>query len=403
MAAKADIRKDKGRRNESEGISDSRPAGVKLPYQELYSQGNRRIAERMPHVNVVYGINHDECGYEEKQRGNLVDTVFHTRKFNKKYLSVKKQAKKYQYQKSYFIFAPNQTKTAMPETFSEIVPLSSKDSFLIVERHKKEFTYPLHHHKEFELNFIQNGAGVRRIVGDNVEEIGDFDLVLIGSENLDHVWEQGRCTSPEIREITIQFSPELFNEGQIENNHFNSIRAMLKNAEYGLKFPMEAIMKVYSILDTLSAQKDGFYQYLATMRLLYELSFFKAEVLSSSISSQSPGKKDNRRISKVREYINAHYSEELPLSKLSGIAGMSPSSFSRYFKMRTGETLSTYIAKTRLGAAVKALVDSTQSISEICYSCGFNNLSNFNRLFKAKRGMSPREFRSLYKKQRVLF
>ena len=47
------------------------------------------------------------------------------------------------------------------------------------------------------------------------------------------------------------------------------------------------------------------------------------------------------------------------------------------------------------------LVDTTNSISEICYSCGFNNLSNFNRLFKAKREYTPRDFRTLFKKTRI--
>ena len=55
-----------------------------------------------------------------------------------------------------------------------------------------------------------------------------------------------------------------------------------------------------------------------------------------------------------------------------------------------------------LGQAARALVDTSQNISEICYACGFNNLSNFNRIFKAKRGMSPREFRQIYKKTKVI-
>ena len=50
----------------------------------------------------------------------------------------------------------------------------------------------------------------------------------------------------------------------------------------------------------------------------------------------------------------------------------------------------------------RELVDTSQNVSEICYQCGFNNLSNFNRIFKAKRGMSPREFRQIYKKKKVL-
>ena len=80
---------------------------------------------------------------------------------------------------------------------------------------------------------------------------------------------------------------------------------------------------------------------------------------------------------------------------------MSPVAFSRYFRQCTGRTLSNYIIDIRLGAAARLLVDTNRNISEICYECGFNNLSNFNRTFKAHRGNTPREFRALYKKHKV--
>ena len=85
----------------------------------------------------------------------------------------------------------------------EITPLSDKDCFYIAERYKTEFTYPIHNHSEFELNFTEKAAGVRRIVGDSSEVIGDYDLVLITGKDLEHVWEQNDCHSKEIREITI--------------------------------------------------------------------------------------------------------------------------------------------------------------------------------------------------------
>ena len=88
----------------------------------------------------------------------------------------------------------------------EITPLSDKDCFYIAERYKTEFTYPIHNHAEFELNFTEKAAGVRRIVGDSAEVISDYDLVLITGKDLEHVWEQHDCHSKEIREITIQFS-----------------------------------------------------------------------------------------------------------------------------------------------------------------------------------------------------
>ena len=60
----------------------------------------------------------------------------------------------------------------------EITPLMETDALYIADRHKGEFSYPVHNHDVYELNFVENAAGVRRIVGDSTEVIGDYDLVL---------------------------------------------------------------------------------------------------------------------------------------------------------------------------------------------------------------------------------
>ena len=104
----------------------------------------------------------------------------------------------------------------------------------------------------------------------------------------------------------------------------------------------------------------------------------------------------------MKQYINDHYTETLRLEELAGMVGMTPTSFSRFFKLRTGKSLSDYVLDIRLGNAARALVDSTRNISEICFECGFNNLSNFNRIFKARRGVTPKEFRAMYKKNKVI-
>lgn len=290
----------------------------------------------------------------------------------------------------------------MSSVLSEITGLSQKDCFYIVERHKSEFTYPLHQHHDCELNFIQNAPGVRRIVGDSVEEIGSLDLVLITGENLEHVWEQGRCTSKDIREITIQFSPDLLSTNLLDKNQFSRIHEMLEKAKHGLAFPTDAVLKVYHSLDTLASEKDGFIQFLSCLQLLYELSGYEGKMLATSSFAQAPRDKESRRVLKVKEYINAHYTEEITLAEMADLVGMSPSSFSRFFKHHTARTLSSYLIDIRLGNAARALVDTSQNVSEICYSSGFNNLSNFNRIFKSKRGMSPRDFREMYKKKKVI-
>ena len=291
----------------------------------------------------------------------------------------------------------------MSKVFTEITRLSEKDCFYIVERHKTEFTYPLHQHKEFELNFIERGKGVRRIVGDSVEEIGDYELVLIGGEDLEHVWEQGRCKSKDIREITIQFSGDIFGDGLLSKNQFASIRRMLKRADHGLAFSLPSIMKVYSTLDTIADESERFVQFLKFMYILYELSVSdEARILASSSFAHTERSTESRRVQKVKQYINDHYNEPLKLADLADLVGMSPVAFSRFFRQRTGRTLSDYIVDIRLGFAARMLVDSSRNISEICYECGFNNLSNFNRTFKAKRNYTPRDFRAMFKKNKVI-
>lgn len=285
----------------------------------------------------------------------------------------------------------------------EITPLSDKDCFYIAERYKTEFTYPIHSHLEYELNFTEKAAGVRRVVGDSAEVIGDYDLVLITGEQLEHVWEQYECTSKEIREITIQFSADLFFKSFINKNQFDTIRKMLERAKKGLCFPMSAILKVYSKLDTLASEKEGFYAVIKFLTILYELSLCEdAYTLSSSSFAKIGVHSDSRRVQKVQEYINAHYKDEIRLNFLADMVGMTPVSFSRFFKLRTGKNLSDYIIDIRLGFAARLLVDSTMSVAEICYECGFNNLSNFNRIFKKKKACSPKEFRENYRKKKKL-
>lgn len=291
----------------------------------------------------------------------------------------------------------------MSKVLTEITRLSEKDCFYIVERYKTEFTYPLHQHKEYELNFIEYGKGVRRIVGDSVEEIGDYELVLIAGENLEHVWEQGNCESESIREITIQFSGSIFGSEMLSKNQFASIKRMLGRASHGLAFPLSTIMRVYSVLDDIAKESERFVQFLRFLYILYELSLSEdSRVLASSSFAQSVKSTESRRVQKVKEYINQNYATNLKLNDLAELVGMSPVSFSRFFRQRTGRTLSDYIVDIRLGYAARMLVDSTKNISEICFECGFNNLSNFNRAFKAKRHCTPRDFRAMFKKNKVI-
>ena len=286
----------------------------------------------------------------------------------------------------------------------EITPLMGKDVLYIADRHKKEFTYPIHNHSVYELNFVENAKGVRRIVGDSQEVIGDYDLCLITSRDLEHVWEQNECHSGDIREITVQFDFSMSDETLFGRNPYASITRMMQEAKKGLSFPLQAIMKVYGMLDTLSSVKDGFYAVQQFLTILYELSRCEnaRTLASSSYAKVTVEDDDSRRILKVKNFISKNYMDELRLPELASLAGMSSSAFSRFFKLHTGRNISEYIIDLRLGYAARMLVDTAKSISEIGFDCGFNNLSNFNRIFKKKKGCSPSEFRESYHKTRII-
>ncbi|MBO7499306.1 MAG: helix-turn-helix domain-containing protein [Bacteroidaceae bacterium] len=294
--------------------------------------------------------------------------------------------------------------TMESKVLHEITPLGEHDFMYVADRHKKEFTYPIHQHNLFELNFVEQAAGCRRVVGDSSEVIGDYDLVLITSPDLEHVWEQHECHSQDIHEVTVQFYLDFEREGSpLKTNPFRSIYRMLVRAKHGLAFPMQAVMAVYQRLVHLSTIEESFLMVHELFYILYELSKYDdARELSSSAFAKVSIESDSRRVLKVKNHIATHITDDLRLEDLSSMIGMTPSAFSRFFKLHTGKNLSEYIVDIRLGNAARRLIDTTDTVSEICYCCGFNTLSNFNRLFRKRKGCSPTEFREKYCKTKVI-
>ena len=286
----------------------------------------------------------------------------------------------------------------------EITPLGEHDFMYVADRHKKEFDYPIHCHDIMELNFVENAAGARRVVGDSSEVIGDCDLVLITSSDLEHVWEQHECKSDDIHEVTVQFYIHFEDEHTpFRTNPYKSIYQMMMRAKRGLAFRMSAIMTIYPRLVKLATIDDKFLMAHELIYILHELSKFDdAYELSSYTFAKVDVSSESRRVLKVKDFINTHINDELRLEQLANLVSMTPTAFSRFFKLRTGKTLSEYIVDIRLGHAARLLLDTSDSVSEICWDCGFNTLSNFNRLFRKRKGCSPTEFREKYCKTKVI-
>ena len=290
----------------------------------------------------------------------------------------------------------------MNEVISEITRLTDKDCYHLVERHKKQHTYPLHRHGEMELNFVENCSGNRRIIGDSIEVIDCYDLVLMGG-GLEHTWEQYECQSNDIREVTIHFSRDLFSDAFLSKTHLKPLADLISKADVGVAFGMKAIMHNYDRLNELENMEPGFYSVMKFIELMYELSLTSDyRLLSTSAFAHTTMTTDSRRVQKVKDYIDANFKDDIRLQELADLANMTPTAFSRFFKWRTGKSISEYIIDVRLGHAARMLADSTMAVVEICYRCGFNNISNFNRIFKRKKGLTPTEFRENYHKKHII-
>lgn len=283
------------------------------------------------------------------------------------------------------------------EVLKEIIPITPYDCFTINKRIKSEFDFPLHYHEEFELNYISHAKGARRVIGDHVSEIDDLELVLVGS-NLRHAWFNHNCTSERIVEVTIQFQKDFFEEKFLKRNQMFFLKSMLDQSSKGILFSKHTTLSLSKRIETLS-NLTGFDSVLELMSILHDLSISRNYQTLSNSTFGTNGESytyNSRRVEKALDYMNNNFGNQIGLGDVAKMANMSEVAFSRFFKQKTGTNFIDTLTDIRLGQAARMLIDTTHSITEIAYTCGFNNISNFNRIFKKKKGCTPKDFRTDY-------
>jgi AraC-like DNA-binding protein len=244
----------------------------------------------------------------------------------------------------------------------ESPPLTKADCFSLYARYKTEFNFPVHYHEEYELNFIENARGVRRVVGSY--------------------------------ELTIQFHRDLFHEVFLKRNQLNFIRSMFERSLKGISFSRRTIERVAPRLKAL-AEKEGFDSVLELMAVLHELSLSPdSRTLSEDVTYNTELiYNDSQRVEKVVDFINENFSRTIRLAEAADLVEMAETAFSRFFKAKTGITFVDYLNDIRIGHASRLLIDTTAPIAEIAQECGFTSLTNFNRIFKKRKGLVPKDFR----------
>lgn len=278
----------------------------------------------------------------------------------------------------------------MAEIQQEICPINGEDLFIILDHINAKFEYSIHCHPEYEINVVINTHGTR-VIGDSEKEFSGLDFVMIGPY-IPHVW---KSTKEENHVVTIQFSPELLDFPIMNKRLFLPIKQLLEDSRQGLQFYGPDAERIKDEIVELT-RIQGFQTATMFLNILNSLAHAPRRKLVSNMyeSENLIHQSKSRRISKVCRHIEENISHKISLSDAAKLVNMSDSAFSHFFKKQTSISFITYVNNLRVAKACDLLANTNLSASEICYDCGFNNKSNFIRLFTKRKNMTPIEYRN---------
>ncbi len=285
--------------------------------------------------------------------------------------------------------------------YREITPLRPQDLFVVLDSVSNGFDYPIHNHPEYELNLVTGISGTR-IVGDSTERYADGDLVLLGPY-LYHKWDgdqQLLDNGRPYRVITIQFATDLFVGQMFQKDCFLKIRKLLKDSSRGIKFHGRTFDEAMRIMFGLTEDK-GFANVIGFFRLLDLLSnSTEASFLASLGFSPQAQRSESNRVQVAYAYILKHFTDPgLRISDVAAQVHMSESAFSHFFQKYAFRSFTQFLIDLRIGHACKLLLDTDGTAAQISGQSGFNNLANFNRLFKKYRSCTPLQYRRRYQEK----
>lgn len=275
----------------------------------------------------------------------------------------------------------------------EDVPADATASFTLREFDWPSFPFNWHYHPEVELTQIVRGRGIR-FVGDSAEEFTDGDLCLLGS-NTPHCWASHQDAEPGVRSVVVQFRPDAWGRDFWNLPEVRRIGRLLADARRGLEVRGSARRKVEQLFVLLCQQPLGSLQRLDTLLEMLDTIAQSDELraLAAAACEPPPGAGANSKVGQILGYIHTHLGPELTQHEVAAAVRLSPAAFSQFFRRSLGTSYVHYVNELKIRNASRALLDTDQSITEVAYHAGFNNLSHFNAQFRRFRHLSPRAFR----------
>jgi AraC-like DNA-binding protein len=252
-----------------------------------------------------------------------------------------------------------------------------------------------HFHPEVELVYVNKGQGKRHI-GNHLSYFNNSQLILIGA-NLAHNGFSNRLTA-QGSETLIQFNPEIFGNTFIGLPEMKDVNLLLERAKKGILFKRETKERIGTKIQSMY-DLGAFSRIVTLLEIMYDLAQAEDyELLNSDGFAFEAGIQDNEKIEVIYKYININFQQHITLDEIANEVSMTVPAFCRYFKKVTGKTFTKLVNEYRIVHATKLLSESQQSVTDICFACGFNNFSHFNKIFKEITGKSASKYRGELKK-----
>ena len=275
--------------------------------------------------------------------------------------------------------------------FEKIIP--SFGSSILVKKHtderkmKKAFW---HFHPEIELVYVNKGQGKRHI-GNHLSYFNNSQLILLGS-NLPHNGFTDRLTSNG-SETLVQFKPDFLGIQFFEIPEMQDIVQLFERGKKGILFKPETKKVVGPKMENL-INYNGFDRIVKLLEILNDLALSEDYTLLNSDGYAFETKpQDSTKIDIIYKHINANFKNHISLEEIADKVSMTVPAFCRYFKKATGKTFTKLVNEYRVVHATKLLNESQMSITDICFECGFNNFSHFNKQFNELTGKSASNYR----------
>lgn len=278
-------------------------------------------------------------------------------------------------------------------------PIPENHAFLV--RHLKErfFDPNWHFHAEYQIFMVLIGEGTR-FIGDHVAAFKPGNITFTGPD-LPHLWrsdqekQQGRVEG-QCEGIVVYFNENLIGKSFLQTEEAIRMRQLFKKSLRGLEVTGKTRETVHKMISGLP-DLNGFEGVLELLKILHILSNTKdLEPLASPGYTNSLKEGDTERMNKVYAYVMQNFRRKITVSELAELTSMTPTSFSRYFKIHANKTFSEFVSEIRIGHACKLLIEKKINASQTCYASGFQTLSNFNKQFKTITNRTPMAYKKEY-------